>query len=410
MLASPRQLKPLSQSLLQKTLSHTPFSAVVFGGGGARGWAYLGALSALKELGVDWGARKPPLREAAGTSIGAVTALAVVLGFSVDELTEFFAHTDELQLVSLNAALLVSGARALNDGSAMREHVSRMIRAKLGVADVTLGELRARTGMALTVATYELEGACTLHLGSFATPDLSTVEAVYASLAVPLVFSPAILLLPPGTRRGKGSVCATVATVSTATASILPAVPAVQTTFPAPTVPTSLPTVSKELSVPLQLPLVSGPALVLNPNPTTGDDVPMLPRHATCVDGGLADNLSMALFAPGSAIGLRLDWEMPSLSRGELDTVYGAALRVFVASLYEMSSLEWRALDAPRRAHTISLRTGPSQLLNLTAADSQAARTSLARVGYAQTILALNADARLLAKLRTFPNPKTHSL
>ena len=327
----------------------TPLVAVVFGGGGSRGWTFLGALRRLKEdLGIDWGARSPPLRAAAGTSIGAVPALGIVLGYSVEELFEQFAATDETKLLALNPALLLTHG-AMNDGSALREHLQAMIFAKLGVSDLTLGELRERTRMALFVATYNLHRARVEHLGPDTTPHLSVVEAVIASMSVPGLLPPARLALEqPSVAGGSGS-----RAQENAASALRARVHRAASAAPA------------------------GDAL------------------SACVDGGLADNLPMRLFAPGAAIGFRLDWSVGTVASSELDTTYGVAQRIFSCALNESSAMEWRALDDARKACVITLSTGASPLIHLTDAAAQAAKTSLIDAGYQCTRDALRASRAL---------------
>lgn len=58
---------------------------LVFQGGSVKGIAYLGALSALRETNyVDFDS----IERVAGTSAGAMTALAMALNYSMEELTQ----------------------------------------------------------------------------------------------------------------------------------------------------------------------------------------------------------------------------------------------------------------------------------------------------------------------------------
>ena len=55
----------------------------IFGGGGVRGVCYIGALKALNELGVE-------LNAIAGSSVGAVFASLVAVGYNYKEIQELF--------------------------------------------------------------------------------------------------------------------------------------------------------------------------------------------------------------------------------------------------------------------------------------------------------------------------------
>ena len=60
---------------------------VIFGGGAIRGIAYIGAVNALKEYGVEIGTL-------AGSSVGAVFAGLLAVGYDNDELKELFLNVN----------------------------------------------------------------------------------------------------------------------------------------------------------------------------------------------------------------------------------------------------------------------------------------------------------------------------
>jgi predicted acylesterase/phospholipase RssA len=179
--------------------------------GGARGIATPGALQAVKELcGVDFGtdlvagavagavrlddASPPPLPErrlrgVSGTSIGAMQALMVALRFSVEDMWRHivdarfsdFARIDPMQLLT---------AQALDSGAALQATLSAIVHKKLGVRDVTLYDLRQRTGVDLVVVVTDATTASVRYLRADTEPAMSTVQAVYASMALAPLLPP----------------------------------------------------------------------------------------------------------------------------------------------------------------------------------------------------------------------------
>lgn len=169
---------------------------VALAGGGARGMAYVGALQALRDsCGIDFGADRLPdgtrrLAGAAGTSIGALYALMLVLGYSVAELK---AQLDDLcgdHLAEVNPLAVFTRLRAADDGSRLRGTISRLIARKLGAADVSLAALAARTGAELVTVATDATASCVRYLRPRTDGAMSTVAAVYASMALPLLFPP----------------------------------------------------------------------------------------------------------------------------------------------------------------------------------------------------------------------------
>jgi predicted acylesterase/phospholipase RssA len=414
---------------------------VVFGGGGARGWAHMGALRAVKAaLGIDWGERRPPLRAASGTSIGAMMAFSIVLGYSVEERDVLFSNVDETKLLPIKLEGFFSSG-AIGDGREMLEHLRFMLIQKLHVRDITLAALQARTGMALCVVTYDLAQARAVYLSPHTTPAMSAVEAVYASLAVPLLLPPARVDLTSAARvsvadaaepfakgsyksscqpavsridsTATGTLTASAKATASASATAAAATAAAETgdarqqhidgamtCASAATAATPQAQVQREAAS-------GGVATALRDvrrMVMEGVDAALMERNDTpCIDGGIADNLPMRVFPPGDAIGFRLDWNLEEVAASELlASTLSMLMRVCSTALYEAACLEWKALDAEFKNHVISLRTGATPLLHATPEDAQAAKAALIKQGYDATLAALADNPTLCARLQVF--------
>ncbi|NMP26001.1 hypothetical protein GW590_03820 [Rahnella sp. SAP-1] len=88
---------------------NSPLHRLVFSGGGAKGYSYPGAISALEDVGA-----LADIREVRGTSAGSILALAVATGMSADDITqEVFNLTSKVILGSKSARNSSLGASLL---------------------------------------------------------------------------------------------------------------------------------------------------------------------------------------------------------------------------------------------------------------------------------------------------------
>lgn len=150
--------------------------AVVLGGGGLKGFAHIGVLRALEEIGLQpsvW----------AGTSIGALIAAARVGGMSVNEMEERATALRRRDLFRLNRMeMLIARARSASiyQEEALRELCDDV------VPHHRFDEIRQR----LLVNTVDLERASQVVWGLPGLRDVPINEAVYASCALPGMFPP----------------------------------------------------------------------------------------------------------------------------------------------------------------------------------------------------------------------------
>lgn len=133
-------------------------------GGGARGFAHLGALKALEERNL-----KPDI--IAGTSAGALAGVLYADGFAPDEICDMFKHTKFKQFVELTFP--TSG---LFRPTGLHSFLKKNLRAK------TFEELQ----IPFTAVATDWEKAVSV---SFSEGD-KLIESVVASCCVPLIFSP----------------------------------------------------------------------------------------------------------------------------------------------------------------------------------------------------------------------------
>lgn len=161
-------------------------------GGGTRGIAYGPVLERLEELGV-----LGRLTDVAGTSAGAITAMLLACGASAADVRRIIETTPWKSLCPARPWSPWAWGRLIRTHGLQRpEHVrgwlGRLLWQLNGSAGVTFDELAADTGRRLYVVASPVdrrEGARVF--SPSATPSVRVLDAVYASMAVPVVWPPA---------------------------------------------------------------------------------------------------------------------------------------------------------------------------------------------------------------------------
>lgn len=165
---------------------------IVFSGGGQRGFAYIGCLHALESLGV----RLKYLKAVGGTSIGALFAFALALRYNVDELHQRVQQLQIAQLLSLSIRNLYY-QYGLDNCEHVKQYLIDMLAQKQFGANVTFAQLWRRSNIRLVVIATNIHTVEESVLSVDHTPDVSVVEAVLASLTIPVLFQPRSLNQSP---------------------------------------------------------------------------------------------------------------------------------------------------------------------------------------------------------------------
>lgn len=166
--------------------------SLVFGGGGARGFAYIGALRALETHGITVARKK--IKHVGGASVGAAVAFLVSLGYTSDELERAMERTDISKIASLNVADFVS-TYGLSNVEALRRILGELVSEKLGPMTekkLTFEEHFRRTGVRLVVTVTDLAKAACVYCSHEETPDWDVADTVVHSMRVPIVFEPGV--------------------------------------------------------------------------------------------------------------------------------------------------------------------------------------------------------------------------
>ena len=150
--------------------------ALVMGGGGLKGFAHIGVLRALEEKNIV-----PEVL--AGTSIGSLISAAKAGGMSIAEMAERARNLKRKDLFRLNRIAMVlerTRAPSIYQAAPLRELCASVLE------DVTFEQLGTR----LLVNTVDLQRGSPVVWGLPGLRDVSVIDAVYASCALPGFYPP----------------------------------------------------------------------------------------------------------------------------------------------------------------------------------------------------------------------------
>lgn len=172
------------------------YKNLVFEGGGVRGIAYAGALNVLDQRGM-----LRSVEQVGGTSVGAITALLLAVGYSTDDMT---AILSDLHIERFNDGrwFFMGGLHRMirRFGWYRGEHFERwledLIGRKTGNPELTFAQLHQRRNEGykdLYVTGTNLTAQRTVLFSHLHTPNMSIKTAVRISMSVPLYFGAVFL-------------------------------------------------------------------------------------------------------------------------------------------------------------------------------------------------------------------------
>ncbi len=165
-----------------------PPRRLILAGGGLRVIAYLGVLEVLEEYTL-----RHHIREYCGVSAGAFVALLLALGYKLSVIQRLCFEFDFSSLGSLEPdhVLEFTETFGLDPGDKIRHLLQRILHHKGFGPTTTFQELEA-SGRAkgLRVWASNLNYAKQEEFSAAKTPDMEIVEAIRASMAFPMVYTP----------------------------------------------------------------------------------------------------------------------------------------------------------------------------------------------------------------------------
>jgi predicted acylesterase/phospholipase RssA len=167
-----------------------PPRRLVLAGGGIRVVSYVGVLEALQERNL-----LQSIREFCGVSAGALSALMLALGYSVDFIRRFVLKYDFTNVRSIDPdhVLEFLDDYGIDTGENLQRLVRVLLKHKGHSPTATFQEL-ADSGRCkrLRVWAADIQFTTPVEFSVTTTPTVQVVTAIHASMAVPLYFKPVI--------------------------------------------------------------------------------------------------------------------------------------------------------------------------------------------------------------------------
>jgi len=171
-----------------------PWENLAFEGGGAKGYAYIGAVQVLEREGIY----PHQIRRVAGTSVGSILAMFAALGASSADMLERV-PTDLQALVmdggggKVGSMVRTAVARGMHPGQRSVEFLGHALEDFTGSADVTFRQLLDRCGRELCVPVTNVTRMMTEYCHPKTTPNMPVRVAVRMSMSLPVLLQPVLL-------------------------------------------------------------------------------------------------------------------------------------------------------------------------------------------------------------------------
>jgi len=158
---------------------------VIFGGGAIRGVAYIGAIKALQEFGVEIGAL-------AGSSVGAIFAGLIAVGYEVEELKELFLNINFDLFRDIHFGL--GKQFALSKGEVfldwLRELIEKKYYGDVYKKDESVPVTFKDLNRDLVIITTDLTNFKCKEFSKYETPDFEIAKAIRISSTMPGLMPP----------------------------------------------------------------------------------------------------------------------------------------------------------------------------------------------------------------------------
>lgn len=152
-------------------------------GGGVKGFAYIGVLHRLHELGM-----LKNLKKVIGVSIGSFFAVCLVIGYSPKELIDIFFDYDLKLLKDLDLTSFFT-RKSLLKGEKYREFLLHVLSKKIN-KDMTLKELYSKFPIELVIVVSCVNKKELNYISYNTDPDLKVIDSIMMSSAIPCFFPP----------------------------------------------------------------------------------------------------------------------------------------------------------------------------------------------------------------------------
>ena len=169
-----------------------PWTKLVLSGGGVKAVSMLGAIKVLDIVGV-----LPQIDGFCGSSAGSLVALALALGYTVNEIVHLLVSTDFASLKDSDGGPLSDATRLVNEygvstGQKLFDFAGSLVKNKTGNEATTFGDLYKSNHKRLIITGCNLSTAETVYFSHSNTPAVELRLAIRISCSIPFVFTPVV--------------------------------------------------------------------------------------------------------------------------------------------------------------------------------------------------------------------------
>jgi len=156
--------------------------SLVFGGGGIRVIAFVGALKHLQDEGY-----LNDTESYYGVSAGALVGFLLAIGYSIDELADLLGSFDFMKFQKPTAEMLLNITETLgaDNGEEMVKCIQEFMIKRGYDANIKFAEFTKLTGKSLYIYATNLNTVKLVEFSKIATPNARLVDALRASMSVP---------------------------------------------------------------------------------------------------------------------------------------------------------------------------------------------------------------------------------
>lgn len=171
--------------------SEFPWENLTFEGGGAKGYAYIGALQSLEREGIY----PHQIHRVAGTSVGSMFAILTALGCPSEYILsivpkDFQSLTKDGTGGRMRSYLRVARTRGMHPGQRLYDFLGQILREKAEDSDITFLQLHARFGRELCIPITNVTRMMTEYCHLKTTPDMPVRVAARMSMSLPVLLEP----------------------------------------------------------------------------------------------------------------------------------------------------------------------------------------------------------------------------
>jgi arachidonate 5-lipoxygenase len=171
-----------------------PWENLAFEGGGAKGYAYIGAIKCLEEAGIY----PRNVRRVAGTSIGSLFAVLTSMGCSSDYMVSVFPQ-DFQELAKDGSGgkmwsfVRAAKARGMHPGQRLFDFLGEILNEHAGQRDITFSQLYEVFGRELCIPVTNVTRMMTEYCHLKTTPNMPVRLAARMSMSLPVLLQPVAL-------------------------------------------------------------------------------------------------------------------------------------------------------------------------------------------------------------------------